>query len=65
MSLATGAGAPAARRDRWALAGAALTGAATLLVVGAYLFRAGALVTYPWDWSPDEGLYLDYGRRVF
>jgi hypothetical protein len=55
---------PVLRRDRWALAAAALTAAATLLVVSAYLVRAGALVTYPWDWSPDEGLYLDYGRRV-
>jgi hypothetical protein len=41
-----------------------MAGAAALLVLLAYLVRAGALVSYAWDWSPDEGLYLDYGRRV-
>lgn len=60
MSLAT----PAAPGRRGALAGAALAGAVTVLVVLAYLVRARVLVGYPWDWSPDEGLYLDYARRV-
>jgi hypothetical protein len=32
-----------------------------LLVYGAH---AGALTRYPWDWSPDEGLFLDYARRL-
>jgi len=64
VSALTATGPTAAWRDRWTLAGAALTATATLLVVAAYLFLAGTLVTYPWDWSPDQGLYLDYGRRV-
>jgi hypothetical protein len=34
---------------------------ATLL---AFLVPAWALVGYPWDWSPDEGLTLDYARRM-
>jgi hypothetical protein len=33
-------------------------------VVLGYLVRARVLVSYPWDWSPDEGLYLDYARRA-
>jgi len=65
VSVATPAGAPAGRGDPWALLGSAVPGAAALLVVLAYAVRAGVLVSYPWDWSPDEGLYLDYGRRVF
>lgn len=38
--------------------------AAATLVFAAYLARAVVLLAYPWDWSPDEGLALDYGRRV-
>jgi hypothetical protein len=29
-----------------------------------YLAHATVLVAYPWDWSPDEGLTLDYARRL-
>jgi len=35
-----------------------------VLVAAAFLLRASALVAYPWDWSPDEGLNLDYARRA-
>lgn len=34
------------------------------LVLVAWAIRATRLVLYPWDWSPDEGLELDYARRV-
>jgi len=44
------------------LAGAAV--AASLAVVSLFALRAGELVAYPWDWSPDEGLFLDWGRRA-
>lgn len=33
-------------------------------VLTAYLARAFELLRYPWDWSPDEGLFLDYARRL-
>jgi hypothetical protein len=33
----------------------------TLLI---FLRAALTLVAYPWDWCPDEGLELDYARRV-
>jgi len=33
-------------------------------VVLVYLFHALFLIRYPWDWAPDEGLYLDWARRV-
>jgi hypothetical protein len=33
---------------------------AAVLVVSAYVLRAGQLIAYPWDWSPDEGLYWNY-----
>jgi len=29
-----------------------------------YFANALVLVLYPWDWSPDEGLTLDYARRL-
>lgn len=29
-----------------------------------YLANAGALIAYPWDWSPDEGVALDFARRL-
>jgi 4-amino-4-deoxy-L-arabinose transferase-like glycosyltransferase len=38
--------------------------AASAFVIAAYVLDAAALVAYPWDWSPDEGLYLDYARRL-
>ena len=53
------------RRERLLARGlttAAVT--ASLLVLATYLVKAWALVEYPWDWSPDEGLQLDWGRRA-
>lgn len=47
-----------------ALVATAVAVAASLIVLGAYLVPASALVAYPWDWSPDEGLYLDYASRL-
>jgi 4-amino-4-deoxy-L-arabinose transferase-like glycosyltransferase len=41
-----------------------LVGATAALVVLLYLDGALALVAYRWDWSPDEGLYLDQARRL-
>ena len=29
-----------------------------------YAYHAIVLILYPWDWSPDEGLFLDYARRL-
>jgi 4-amino-4-deoxy-L-arabinose transferase-like glycosyltransferase len=49
------------RLDR-VLLGAAV--AASLTVLTLFALRAGALIAYPWDWSPDEGLSLDWGRRA-
>ena len=46
------------------LAAAVFAGAASLSVVLAYAICAWILIKYPWDWSPDEGLYLDYARRL-
>jgi hypothetical protein len=39
--------------------------ACSLAVVLIYGADALALASYPWDWSPDEGLTVDYARRVF
>jgi 4-amino-4-deoxy-L-arabinose transferase-like glycosyltransferase len=50
--------------DRLVLALTATASVASLLVITAYVVRALALTAYPWDWSPDEGLFLDFGRRV-
>jgi len=53
------------RRARLAvLVATTLAVSASGLVLAAYLVRAWALVAYPWDWSPDEGLYLDHARRL-
>jgi hypothetical protein len=38
--------------------------AAALAVLLAFAARAARLVAYPFDWSPDEGLQLDYARRL-
>lgn len=38
--------------------------AAALTVGGLFVARATTLMRYPWDWSPDEGLGLDYARRL-
>lgn len=37
---------------------------ASLLVVLVYAAHAWDLIGYPWDWSPDEGIYLDFARRL-
>lgn len=37
---------------------------AALTVLALFARSAGVLVAFPWDWSPDEGLYLDWGRRL-
>ena len=53
------------RRARLAvLVATTLAVSASALVLAAYLAHASALVAYPWDWSPDEGLYLDHARRL-
>lgn len=44
------------------VAGAVLL--ASLVVLALFVTSAARLVAYPWDWSPDEGLYLDWGRRA-
>jgi 4-amino-4-deoxy-L-arabinose transferase-like glycosyltransferase len=63
--LAREPGMSSSRRDvRLRLAATALVIAASALVLAAYAVRAAALVRYPWDWSPDEGLYLDWARRA-
>jgi hypothetical protein len=41
----------------------AVTLAASVLALGIYFFQAASLALYPWDWSPDEGLFLEYARR--
>jgi hypothetical protein len=41
-----------------------LTVIAALVVLVAFGRAAGALLVHPWDWSPDEGLALDYARRL-
>ena len=35
-----------------------------MAVVLVFARGAAALLAYPWDWAPDEGLALDYARRV-
>ncbi len=42
-----------------------LAGATSAAVIALFVVRALALVAYPWDWSPDEGLSLDWGRRMW
>lgn len=34
------------------------------LTLGIYTWQAASLARYPWDWSPDEGLFLEYARRL-
>ena len=53
---------PARNRLDLALSTVALT--ASCLVLAGYVVAALSLIGYPWDWSPDEGLYLDYARRL-
>lgn len=57
-------GPPPGRRVDPAVLVSGLAAAAGALVVLAYVVRAVALVAYPWDWTPDEGLHLDYARRA-
>lgn len=38
--------------------------AAAGAVLVSFTRGAWALIRYPWDWSPDEGLALDYARRL-
>ncbi len=42
----------------------AVTALFVLAVLALFLRGALALVSYPFDWSPDEGLQLDWGRRA-
>jgi 4-amino-4-deoxy-L-arabinose transferase-like glycosyltransferase len=42
----------------------AASAAAALAVIVLFVLSALELVAYPWDWSPDEGLFLDWGRRL-
>lgn len=42
----------------------ALAVGAALVVVAACARAAAVLLAYPWDWAPDEGLALDYARRL-
>jgi 4-amino-4-deoxy-L-arabinose transferase-like glycosyltransferase len=42
----------------------AATVAIALAVIVVFVRCASQLVAYPWDWSPDEGLNLDWGRRL-
>jgi hypothetical protein len=51
-----------ARAGTLSFLAAGFTVAAALLVAGMYGVRAMALVRYPWDWSPDEGLFLGWAR---
>jgi hypothetical protein len=55
---------PPPRGSRASLAATAFAVSASLAVMAVYVARAASLVAYPWDWSPDEGLYLDWARRV-
>lgn len=38
---------------------------AALVVFAAVGQTVATLLAYPWDWGPEEGLALDYARRVF
>jgi hypothetical protein len=51
-------------RERLARLGDVFAVAVALSVAVAYGFHALVLVRYPWDWAPDEGLYLDCARRL-
>ena len=55
---------PAARGARAAGVLTGLSLAASLVVLGLYAAHVLVLVRYPFDWSPDEGLSLDYARRL-
>lgn len=55
------AGGPSARVR---LAADAAACASALAVFLLFTLHAAALLRYPWDWAPDEGLALDYARRL-
>jgi hypothetical protein len=63
MSVLERASEPTARtvRHSWV---DTLAVALALLTFLAYAVRAAALISYPWDWSPDDGLALDHARRL-
>jgi hypothetical protein len=46
------------------LAAVVFASSASIVVILAYIACAWNLVDYPWDWSPDEGLFLDFARRL-
>jgi hypothetical protein len=48
----------------WADWGQALALGCAALVLVAYAVNALALVSFAWDWGPDEGLFVDYARRL-
>ena len=48
----------------WQRLAAIVAVASAIAVFAVYAANAIALVGYPWDWSPDEGSYLDYARRL-
>lgn len=50
--------------DTWERLLAAVGCLCSLLLALQYGQVAAALIRYPWDWSPDEGLYLDFARRL-
>jgi 4-amino-4-deoxy-L-arabinose transferase-like glycosyltransferase len=49
-------------RPSFVVRAAVLAAVATVLAI--YVSCALRLVRYPWDWSIDEGLYLDWARRL-
>lgn len=55
---------PAAQGARAARVLSGLSLAASVAVLGLYTAHTLVLVLYPFDWSPDEGLHLDYARRL-
>lgn len=36
----------------------------SVFTLGIYAWQAASLARYPWDWSPDDGLFLEYSRRL-
>src|SRR6185503_17752761 len=49
---------------RWRTLAGLCASAAGIAVLVLYFASAARLVAYPWDWSPNEGLVLDYARRL-
>lgn len=61
---AQGAAGIASGADRRALVARTIALGCLAAVLSAYASHALALVAYSWEWSPDEGLHLDHGRRL-